>query len=95
MTDRPRTIAYVLPVFDEADTVAAFHDALVAATDGRPDLDYEFVYVDDGSRDGSLERLLELREKDEERLTSRQIHPIDCAMNRHHCFSVGCGFRKF
>ena len=64
MTDRTRRIAYVLPVFNEADTIAAFHQALVAATDTRSDLGFEFLYVDDGSRDGSLERLVELREKD-------------------------------
>src|SRR6478736_2890943 len=59
-----RTVAYVLPVYDEAENVAAFHRALVAATDERPDLRFEFVYVDDGSGDGSLDRLLELRHDD-------------------------------
>jgi dolichol-phosphate mannosyltransferase len=62
-TDAAR-IAYVLPVYNEQDNIAAFHAALVAATEARPDLDYEFVYVDDGSRDASLERLLELRKND-------------------------------
>jgi len=59
-----RTVAYVLPVYDEAENVAAFHRALVAATDERPDLRFEFVYVDDGSGDDSLDRLLELRHAD-------------------------------
>ncbi|UMG93855.1 glycosyltransferase family 2 protein [Nocardioides sp. TF02-7] len=59
-----RRVAYVLPVYDEADGLAAFHAALVEATAQRPDLDYEFVYVDDGSRDESLERLLGLRADD-------------------------------
>ena len=34
------------------------------ATRPRPDLDFEFVYVNDGSTDASLERLLELRAAD-------------------------------
>ncbi len=51
-----RTVTYVLPVHDEAPNVAAFHRALVAATEERPDLRFEFVYVDDGSRDDSLRR---------------------------------------
>lgn len=59
-----RTVSYVLPVHDEAPNIAAFHAALVAATDERPDLRFEFVYVDDGSRDDSLRRLLELRHAD-------------------------------
>jgi dolichol-phosphate mannosyltransferase len=57
-------IAYVLPVYNEQDNIAVFHSALTEATAARPDLDFEFVYVNDGSRDASLERLLALREAD-------------------------------
>lgn len=60
----PGRIAYVLPVFNEADGIDAFHAELVTATLARPDLAFEFIYVDDGSRDASLERLIALREQD-------------------------------
>ncbi|GAA4814313.1 glycosyltransferase family 2 protein [Nocardioides caeni] len=60
----PRRIAYVLPVYNEAEGIDAFHAALVVATSTRPDLEFEFVYVDDGSRDASVERLIGLREQD-------------------------------
>ncbi|MEZ0577828.1 glycosyltransferase family 2 protein [Nocardioides sp. MH1] len=67
-TDQDRSargrISYVLPVFNEQDNIAAFHEALTGATARRGDLDFEFVYVDDGSRDASLERLLDLRASD-------------------------------
>ncbi len=63
-----RRVAYVLPVYNEAENVAAFHAALVGATDSRTDLAFEFVYVDDGSRDDSLDRLLKLR-ADDDRVT--------------------------
>ncbi|MBB6626959.1 glycosyltransferase family 2 protein [Nocardioides sp. KIGAM211] len=59
-----RHVAYVLPVFNEADNVAVFHAALTDATAARPDLTFEFVYVDDGSTDGSLDELLGLRQAD-------------------------------
>jgi polyisoprenyl-phosphate glycosyltransferase len=66
--DRPGAqrgrIAYVLPVYDEQDNIGVFHTALSEATEARSDLDFEFVYVNDGSRDESLERLLELRAAD-------------------------------
>jgi glycosyltransferase involved in cell wall biosynthesis len=65
LTQRIRRIAYVLPVFDEAETLPVFHDSLLAATASRPDLDFEFVYVDDGSRDQSLDLLLKLRAADD------------------------------
>ncbi len=60
-----RRVAYVLPVHDEEANLDVFHDALVEATLKRADLDFEFVYVDDGSRDRSLDRLLEMREADD------------------------------
>ncbi|MCX6400391.1 MAG: glycosyltransferase family 2 protein [Propionibacteriales bacterium] len=62
--DGPRRIAYVLPVYNEEEGIAVFHAALVEATAQRPDLAFEFVYVDDGSRDASLERLIDLRAQD-------------------------------
>ncbi|WGL50845.1 glycosyltransferase family 2 protein [Nocardioides sp. BP30] len=85
MTDLPRRVTYVLPVFNEADIVAVFHDALVTATDERPDLAFEFVYVDDGSQDGSLDRLLSLREKDE------RVTVLSLARNFGHQLAVTAG----
>lgn len=59
-----RRIAYVLPVYNEQENIAVVHAALDEATSARPDLEFEFVFVDDGSRDASLERLVELRARD-------------------------------
>ena len=58
----------MLPVYNESLSVVAFHQALVEATSARPDLDFEFIYVNDGSRDDSLDHLLKLR-ADDERVT--------------------------
>jgi polyisoprenyl-phosphate glycosyltransferase len=80
-----RLLAYVLPVHNEADGLRAFHDALVTATNKRPDLDFEFVYVDDGSRDASLDLLLELRRVDE------RVTVISLARNFGHQIAVTAG----
>jgi polyisoprenyl-phosphate glycosyltransferase len=80
-----RLVAYVLPVHDEADGIRAFHDALVTATNKRPDLDFEFVYVDDGSRDASLDLLLELRAADD------RVTVISLARNFGHQIAVTAG----
>ncbi len=85
MTAARRLLAYVLPVHNEVDGVRAFHEALVAATDTRPDLDFEFVYVDDGSRDGSLDVLLALRAADE------RVTVISLARNFGHQIAVTAG----
>src|SRR3982751_1269296 len=80
-----RLLAYVLPVRDEADGLRDFHDALVTATNKRPDLDFEFVYVDDGSRDASLDRLVELRAADD------RVTVIALARNFGHQIAVTAG----
>lgn len=85
MTPARRLLAYVLPVHDEAAGIRAFHDALVTATNKRPDLDFEFVYVDDGSRDGSLDLLLDLRAADE------RVSVISLARNFGHQIAVTAG----
>ena len=85
MTPARRLVAFVLPVHDEEDGLRTFHDALVTATDTRPDLDFEFVYVDDGSRDGSLEVLLGLRAGD------LRVTVIALARNFGHQIAVTAG----
>jgi dolichol-phosphate mannosyltransferase len=85
MTPSRRLVAYVLPVHDEEDGIRAFHEALVMATKKRPDLDFEFVYVDDGSRDGSLDLLLELRADDD------RVTVISLARNFGHQIAVTAG----
>jgi dolichol-phosphate mannosyltransferase len=84
-TPARRLVAYVLPVHDEEAGLLAFHDALVTATNKRPDLDFEFVYVDDGSRDASLDLLLELRAADE------RVTVISLARNFGHQIAVTAG----
>ena len=85
MTPARRLVAYVLPVHNEADGIRAFHDALIAATEKRPDLDFEFVYVDDGSRDESLDHLLELRADDD------RVTVLSLARNFGHQIAVTAG----
>ena len=69
---RRLTIDYVLPIWNESENIDALHSTLVEVTDSRPDIDFEFLYVDDGSTDDSLEQLLDLRAKDD-RVTVLQL----------------------
>jgi dolichol-phosphate mannosyltransferase len=85
MTSGRRLVAYVLPVYNEAAGIRTFHEALVTATDKRPDLDFEFVYVDDGSRDSSLDELVELRATDD------RVTVIALARNFGHQIAVTAG----
>jgi glycosyltransferase involved in cell wall biosynthesis len=59
----PIQISVVVPVFDEESSLRPLH-AQIAATLGAMGVEWEVVYVDDRSGDGSLGVMLELREQD-------------------------------
>jgi glycosyltransferase involved in cell wall biosynthesis len=78
-------ISYVLPVYNEQEGISAFHTALTAALAERQDLDYELVYVNDGSADGSLALLEELAKDDS------HVRVIDFARNFGHQIAITAG----
>lgn len=80
-----RKVTYVLPVFNEEQNIGVFHDTLARLTSTRADLDFEFVYVDDGSRDRSLEKLLELRGADD------RVTVLSFSRNFGHQIAVTAG----
>ena len=57
-------LSVVVPCFDEATVISETHRRLVAVLDTVPDLDFELIYVDDGSRDGTLAHLRGLQRAD-------------------------------
>ena len=58
-------LAIVVPVFNERDNLERFHEQVTAVMRDLADYDWEFVFVDDGSRDGSFGVLSTLHERDE------------------------------
>ncbi|MBA2948974.1 glycosyltransferase family 2 protein [Streptomyces himalayensis] len=78
-------ISYVLPVYNEQDGITAFHTELTAALAQRPELDYELVYVNDGSADGSLGILKDLAKNDE------RVRVVDFARNFGHQIAITAG----
>jgi polyisoprenyl-phosphate glycosyltransferase len=58
-------IAIVVPVFNERENLRPFHEAVTAVMRTLAvEFDWEFVFVDDGSRDGSFEVLRGIRPED-------------------------------
>jgi glycosyltransferase involved in cell wall biosynthesis len=64
MTSPSKLVSIVVPFYNEEEAVASFYQALRAVLDGTPDIRFEVICVDDGSRDDTLPRLLALVERD-------------------------------
>lgn len=56
-------LSVVVPIYNEEENIPAFHAALTAVLDTIEEHS-EVVFVNDGSRDSSLERLLEVQSRD-------------------------------
>ena len=76
----------VVPVFDERDNLEPLHRELAAALAGVSG-GVEFVYVDDGSRDGSAELLATLAKRDE------RVRVVRFVANRGQTAAFDAGFR--
>lgn len=57
------SLSIVVPIFDELDNISLLYDAVTRALDP-VGLNFELIFVDDGSRDGSSERILRLADLD-------------------------------
>lgn len=77
-------ISLVIPVFNEEENLPVLADEIARALAGR---EYEVIFVDDGSRDGSLEVLKRLRGEDPRRRVIR------LARNSGQSAAFDAGFR--
>ncbi|WP_156760173.1 glycosyltransferase family 2 protein [Microbacterium karelineae] len=81
-----KTLAFVLPIYDEQDNIPVLYERLAGVAAGLADrYACEFVFVDDGSRDRSLALLRELRERDD------RVSVYALARNRGHQIAVTAG----
>ncbi|WP_255499488.1 MULTISPECIES: glycosyltransferase family 2 protein [Aeromicrobium] len=78
-------ISFVLPVFNEAECLEVFHSELCSALDQHPEYEYELIYVDDGSRDGSGLILEDLAVKDE------RVRVLSLTRNFGHQAAISAG----
>ncbi len=81
------TISIVLPVFNEAQTLPVLH-ARLAGVMRRLGESYELVFVNDGSRDGSLELLKRLAAED------ANSKVVSLSRNFGHQMAITCGLDR-
>ncbi len=80
-------LSIVIPLFNERDSLRPLHDELVRvlAPLGRA---YEILFIDDGSTDGSLDVLREIKARDE------HVRVLSLAKNSGQTAALACGLKK-
>ena len=59
-----KTVSVVVPCFNEFAVIASTHTALDRSLGASQNLNFEFIYVDDGSSDGTSSILRDIRKRD-------------------------------
>ncbi len=78
----PPLVSVVVPVYNEAEVIGAFY---ARATSALAALDYELVFIDDGSRDTSFEQLCGFAARDP------RVHVIKFSRNFGHQIAISAG----
>lgn len=81
---KKKRLSIVVPVYNEEDNLQHFYEAVRKAMAGQ-NLDWEIIFVDDGSRDRSREILHRLECEDS------RIQPMLLARNYGHQLALTCG----
>lgn len=79
-------VSVVVPIYNEEEIVVRFHEAVANAMQQVED-DWEVVYVNDGSKDSSLELLKGLQE------TDSHVVVVELSRNWGHMGAISAGLR--
>jgi dolichol-phosphate mannosyltransferase len=86
MTQKVPKLSIVCPAYEEEDALPAFHQELVAVVNRlQADYDIEILYVDDGSRDGTLGHLRQWARAD------RRVRFLSLSRNFGHQAAITAG----
>jgi dolichol-phosphate mannosyltransferase len=81
-----KLISYIFPIYNEADNIALLHKTVTEVVKPlKKKYEFEFIYINDGSKDDSLKELEKLHKKD----SSAVI--VDLARNFGHQIAVTAG----
>lgn len=81
-----KTISYIFPIYNEEDNIELLYSKIAEVTSRRSkQYLFEYIFVNDGSKDRSLEKLIEIQKKDQ------QVTIIDFARNYGHQIAVTAG----
>jgi glycosyltransferase involved in cell wall biosynthesis len=79
-------ISVVLPVFNETDCILEVLKELITVLEGEKFEKYEVIPVDDGSTDGTFEKILQISK------LNQNIKPLQLSRNFGQSAAMACGF---
>lgn len=84
MYDRQKEISIIIPIYNEEAVLDNLYSRLCKITDPREER-FIFLFVNDGSKDNSLDKLLQIRQKD------NRVHIIELARNFGQQYALTAG----
>lgn len=85
MTDTIPLVSIVVPCFNEEESISETYHRLAKLAEANPDERFEFVFVNDGSRDNTLSKLKEMARHDQ------SVRVISFSRNFGHQLAVTAG----
>jgi glycosyltransferase involved in cell wall biosynthesis len=80
-----KLISYIFPIYNESGNIDLLYETLNKALKTKPEYDYELIFINDGSKDNSLELLKGLQVQD------KRIGIINFSRNFGHQFAITAG----
>lgn len=80
-----RTVSYIFPMYNEAENVSILYKTMSSLLDKNAGYNYEIIFVNDGSKDNTLAKLLSLQKID------GRIFIINFSRNFGHQIAVTAG----
>lgn len=80
-----KLISYIFPIYNEVDNIDVLYDTMSSLLKERNEFNYELLFINDGSKDASLEKLVALQKKDP------RVTVIDFSRNFGHQIAVTAG----
>ncbi len=84
MPETPKTLSLIVPVFNEEEAIGASFERMFAAMRSLP-YDFEIIYINDGSRDNTMQRLRAIAAAHE------NVRVISFSRNFGHQLAVSAG----
>lgn len=81
-----KLITILVPAYNESASLPLLYDRLVKLMDSQPDYDFEVLFVNDGSKDDTLDLIRHLRSKD------KRINYVNLSRNYGKEVAMAAGF---